>query len=187
MITATHLNSFNKDLWVDSKFNRNDFLVSAESAYVSIDHTWDSIKSATNGFLKAGGYLILLPLRTVLLIVNLFFYLAITPWLRLYFNKQYKKAIKFRTGLEEEISKNLVSKKDLMKGHKETKALLDEIMPRLHKLNGEPIMKPALDKLMSEIQKVEQITRVAAYPERNEIVLSYSEITELRELAEMAF
>ena len=89
--------------------------------------------------------------------------------------------------IEKKIANKSVSVDKLIEEHTITKKLLNNIAPRLQKLEGEKIMKPALDRLLNEIKKIELIERVAAYPDRNEIVLTYDELIELTKLTDLSF
>lgn len=108
-------------------------------------------------------------------------YLIVAPTTAIQFLIMTRRVKKLITKIESDIKSGVMTKEKLIQNHELTQKLLDKIVPLLPILKGEFIISPALNGLVNEIKKVEMKQRVAAYPEENEILLTYDELKELEE------
>jgi hypothetical protein len=122
-------------------------------------------------------FIILLPAFLVLATL----YIMLAPALRYIVHRRSNDLRKIIKEFNVEFANNRISKEDIIQGHDIAKKTLERIIPRLHKVHGEIIFTPKLEEFVRELKNFEQTLRVAAYPERNEIVLSYDELKELQE------
>lgn len=185
LTTQLKIQSSEDEIWLRNDHAIDDFLVLTEGVFVFFETALD--KMAINQLVKPLFWLLLFPIRFFLVVLAIPIYFIMAVFFRFYFLFQIQKIVSIRLKIEKRISSKSVSLDRWKEEHSITKKLLNDLHPRLKKLEGEKIMKPSLDGLIQEIKKIELIERVAAYPERNEIVLTFDELRELSELTDLSF
>jgi|GEM_PF-6750210 len=107
-------------------------------------------------------------------------YLVLTPIFIVYFNILNNRIIALKLDLNKRISNGSISVERLKNNHKNTLKILERLHITLEdKFKTEKLIKPSIFKMINSIKEIEQIERLAAYPENNQIVLSYDEMREL--------
>jgi hypothetical protein len=194
LTTHYKLNNYTKETWLKNNGHAEDFLVLTEGMFIFLNEASKNIyhgkiilNQVFNHLARAILWFILLPIRISLIIILIPTYFFIAGFFRVYFTLKIRRVKSIYLMIEKKIANKSVSVDKLIEEHTITKKLLNNIAPRLQKLEGEKIMKPALDRLLNEIKKIELIERVAAYPDRNEIVLTYDELIELTKLTDLSF
>lgn len=188
--TNMHNNrNFNGTIFINENDPVNDILSIAEAATLSVQSFANRIenidfKSAFRNFFKSLFYVIVTP---IVVVISLVIYIIFAPTLRLLFFRRARKIASIYNTVKSCIEQNKLTEKELRESHKKIKMFLDKQMLSIHKLDGEPIFKPALEAYLSEIKKIEVLNRVAAYPDRNEVVLTYDELHELNHLTDLSF
>lgn len=184
MITLSQ-KDLHKTSWQEDSNSIEDFMILASGSYFYANVSANKIKSVAVPIMKFIKWTLLLPIRFSFFTIAITLYFVIAVSIRAILHSQIKKVYKLKMEVKTKIENNKISIDNLKNSHSKIKTYLDNMGPRLQKLQGEPIMKPKLDVLVSEMKEIELMERMAAYPERNEIVLTYDELKELNELTDL--
>jgi hypothetical protein len=181
--------SFTREIFVNENDPINDVLNVAEVATVFVHSLSNRLsklhfKKIFANILKSLFYAVLHP---IVLVFALVIYITLAPILRVFFYRRKKKIAKLNNEIQLVLQSGHLTKKDLIESHGKIKSYIDLHAHNLSKLDGEPIFRPALQAYLSELKKIEVFNRVAAYPERNEVVLTYDELYELNHLTDLSF
>ena len=121
-----------------------------------------------------------IPILISILILAVTMYLLSVPVFRVYFSFLNKKAIDLKLSIQKSILTNTVSKEKLIRNHTSTVQIIEKLYSKLDgRLATEKLIMPSIIKVLNTIKEIELIQRVGAYPERNEVVLTYDELKEL--------
>jgi len=153
----------------------------AEAIYRTIYISFKNIiPSILSNFFGALIKIILVPFLLAIMVFCGIIYIVSVPICIYYLYVLNKKIIALKINIQKKISDGSISQKKLKRDHKNTVNVLEKINLKIgDKLKNEKIIKPHLLKMINNIKEIELIERVAAHPERNEIVLSYDELKEL--------
>jgi len=191
MYSKTHFSD--KHLTFYDDFSRNDFIFITESLFIFLNRSVENIFQGVfllpkifNELFIVLKFIILLPLRLILICISAVIYFTLAPIIYFYFKKRINDVRKINLRVQHKISLKKISKEELMTGHKNIKKALDTLIPKIDKLKGEPIMRPAIDDFNKELKNLEYTLRINAYPDFNEVVLSYDELRELQH-ADLSF
>lgn len=189
MIIRKNMAAFSNDLFIKEKDPVNDILELTEASTIFVRSiaerivNWKISKAFKNFFQSLFMSIIVATILPLLII----FYLILAPTVRILLLRKAKKVSIMKGLIKSRIKSNKYDTKTLIAHHKRTKEFLDKQTKELSKLDGEPIFRYALVKYLNEIKEVESIQRIAAYPEYNEIALSYDELYELNNLTDLSF
>ncbi len=181
--------NFNGTIFINENDPINDILNIAEAATISVQSFTNrleklKLKSILRNFFKSLFYAIVSP---IVIVISLVIYIIFAPILRILFLRRAKKISGLYDTVKNCLDQNKLTEKELKESHTKIKTFLDKQMSSINKLDGEKIFKPALEAYLTEIKKIEVLNRIAAYPERNEVVLTYDELHELNHLTDLSF
>lgn len=131
------------------------------------------------GFFKSIFLIVLIPIILPIAIVILFLYLMSVPILYFTLSRLTSRLIAFKQNIENNIKLGKISKDRLISNHRDTKELIDKISLKIENYKNEAIISKRIHKLLCVLKEIEMIERINAFPEENEIELTYDELKQL--------